>query len=91
MSFLLTDRKVGKEDVIGLAEFWVDPKNKGYGRKALMMIEGIADTKIVVGFADPIVAGFYAKCNWFIGPMIDGKYIVASEPINVSDFTGEIW
>jgi len=91
MSFLLLDKKIGNVDVTGLAEFWVDPKNKGIGRKALQMIEAIASPKLVVGFADDAVVGFYRACDWVVGSQHDGKWIVASDSIDESKFSGEIW
>lgn len=91
MSFLLLEKKVGEEDVIGLAEFWVDPIGKGIGKKALMMIEALASPKIVVGFAEPNVVGFYEACEWIIGGLHGEKYFVASGSIDESKFSGEIW
>ena len=90
-SFVLSEQKIGTVDVIGLAEFWVDPKNNGIGRKGLLFIEAVASPKLVVGFADDSVVGFYKACDWVIGSKINGKWLVASEPIDDSKFEGKIW
>lgn len=91
VTFKLLDQKVGEIDVAGLADFWVDPRGQGVGKKALHLVEAIADPKPVVGFADDDVVGFYEASEWYIGPVIDGKHIVMSEPIDVSKFGGEVW
>ena len=91
IGFDILNKKIGEMDVAGLAEFSVYPHGEGLGRKALSLIEGIADPLIVVGFAKDDVVGFYEKCNWYIGSKFDGKYLVSSEPVNESNFKGEIW
>lgn len=91
VGFKLLNRKVGDVDVAGLAEFGVYPHGEGVGRKALAFVESIADPLPVVGFAEPGVLGFYENCGWCIGRLIDGKYLVASEPIDDKKFTGSIW
>ena len=91
VSFVLSDQKVGEEDVTGLSEFWVDPTGFGIGRKALSMIESTASPNIVVGFATDATVGFYKACEWFVGSSINDKYLVASEPIDDSKFEGKIW
>ena len=96
VGFDLTDQKVGKEAVAGFSNFWVDPKENGIGRKALAMAEAIAGSKILVGFASVSNVGFYRSCDWFIGPSFEdsvfgSKYLVASEPIDLENFDGNIW
>ena len=91
MSFMLMDKRCGEQDVVGLKEFWVEPQNKGLGRKALQMVEAIAEGKIVVGFADKKSLRFYEKCGWFVGSDFSGKTLVASEPIDDTQHGGEIW
>lgn len=91
IGFDLTDKKVGKIDVAGLAELWLDPTNKGIGRKVLLMIEAIASDKIVVGFAKAASVGFYKSCDWYVEQRSDDIWLVASEPIDTTDFNNEIW
>jgi len=96
IGFDLTDQKIGKEDVAGLSNFWIDPKEKGIGRKTLLLVESIASPKIVVGFAGASTVGFYKACDWCIGPSFDdstfgSKWLVASEPIDLENFDGNIW
>ena len=55
------------------------------------MIEAIASPKLVVGFADDTVVDFYRACDWVIGSQHDGKWLVASDSIDESKFSGEIW
>ena len=91
IGFVLSDKKLGNEDVVGLSDFWVNPTKQGLGRRTLAMIEVLGEDKVVVAFADPTQVEFFEKCEWFIGPMVDGKYLVASESVNVKGFGGEIW
>ena len=37
------------------------------------------------------VVDFYRSCDWLVGSMHKGKYIVASDSIDESKFDGEIW
>lgn len=91
VAFKILEKKIGELDVAGLSEFWVDPRGQGVGKKALHFVEAIADPKPVVGFADADVVGFYQACEWYVGPVIAGKHIVMSEPIDISKFSGETW
>ena len=89
VGFKLLQKKIGKMDVAGLSNFAVYPQETG--RKAIQFIESVADPLPVVGFVEKDLISFYQDCNWYIGRLIAGKFIVASEPIDDSKFTGDIW
>ena len=91
ISFLLLEKKIGDVGVIGLSEFWVDPRRAGIGRAALQMIEALGSPKVIVGFAGEETVDFYRSCDWLVGSMHKGKYIVASDSIDESKFDDEIW
>lgn len=91
MSFLLLDKQIGSENVIGLTEFWVDPKDVNLKRKALQMIEALAEGKIVASFVEQLDEVFYEESGWFVGDVFSGKILVASEPIDDSKHGGEVW
>ena len=91
VSFKLHEKKIGNVDVAGLAEFKVFPQGEGIGKKALHLVEAVADPNPVVGFAEDDVVGFYEACEWIVGPTVDGKHTVMSEPVDVSKLEGEIW
>jgi hypothetical protein len=89
--------KIGDVEVAGLSALWVDPKMKGIGRQALLMIENIASPHVVVGFADDNIVGFYKACDWLVGKKHcdddnpQGKWLVASDSIDESKFEGRLW
>lgn len=97
MSFVLEDKKIGDVTIAGLSNLWVDPKGSGIGRNALLLIENIASPRVVVGFVDDDVVGFYRACEWLIGRKHyddknpQGKWLVASDSIDESKFEGMLW
>lgn len=97
MSFVLEDKKIGDVTVAGLSSLWVDPKGSGIGRQTLLFIENIALPKVVVGFVDDSVVGFYRECEWLVGGKHcdednpQGKWLVASDSIDESKFEGRLW
>ena len=82
---------------MALSSLWVDPKKRGIGRQALLMIEALASPLVVVGFADDDVVDFYRSCDWLVGEKHyddknpQGKWIVASDSIDESKFEGRLW
>lgn len=97
LSFTLKKEFVGEVEVAGLSNFWVDPKGSGIGRQALLFIENVASPHVVVGFADDDVVGFYKKCDWLVGQKHyddanpQGKWLVASDSVDESKFSGRLW
>ncbi len=89
--FKLEDHVIGDTPVAGLTELLVGPRGKGVGRQGLLFIEAIASPKPVACFVDPDVVQFFEKCGWYIGDLFGKKYLVASEPINDSRHSGEVW
>lgn len=89
--FKLTDHKIGVTDVAGMTEFLVGPRGKGIGRQGLLFVEAVASPKIVAAFVDPNTVAFFEKCGWYIGGLFGKKYLVASEPLNDSRHSGEVW
>jgi len=89
--FKLNKHKIGDADVLGLTDLIVGPRGKGVGRQGLLFIEAVASPEIVACFVEPKLVPFFEKCGWYIGTVFDGKYLVASEPINDSRHSGEIW
>jgi hypothetical protein len=97
ISFKLSKEKIGEVDVMALSSLWVDPKERGVGRQALLMIEQLASPLVVVGFADDDTVGFYRACEWLVGSKHcdsmnpGGKWLVASDSIDESKFSGRLW
>ena len=89
--FKLEKRKVGVLDVLGLKDLIVGPRGKGVGRQGLLFIEAVASPDVVVCFVDAKTVPFFEKCGWYIGNVFDGKYLVASEPIDDNRHSGEVW
>ncbi len=89
--FKLEDRKIGDTDVLALSDFMVGPRGKGIGRQGLLFVEAIASSKIVACFVDPKIVPFFEKCGWYIGGLFNKKYLVASEPVDDSRHSGEVW
>lgn len=91
ISFELVDKKIGEEEVSGLVDFSFDPAEDDIGKRVIQMIESAADSKVVVGFADPDDVLFFIECDWINGGIYDGKVLVASESISEEGFDGNIW
>lgn len=91
ISFELIDKKIGSEEVAGLAALSFDPEDLEMGRRALQLVESTASPKLVVGFCDPDDIGFFIECDWINGGVYNGKVLVASGSISEEDFDGNIW
>jgi hypothetical protein len=91
MLYKLEDKKVGDTDVAGLINLTVSPVGQGMGRQALLFIQAIETSKIIVAFASEKDVTFFEKCGWYVGKVFGNKYLVASEPVNDSRHAGEVW
>ena len=91
LSFEFVEKQCGDQEVMGLIDMTVVPQKIGIGRKTLQMIEAVAESKIVVGFVKSDLLGFFEHCGWFIGGNFLDKTLVASEPIDDSKHSGEVW
>ena len=97
IGFMLMKEKLGEVEVMGLSSFWVDPKKRGVGRETLKLIENLASPLVVVGFAEDNVVDFYRTCEWLVGSKHydektpQGKWLVASDSVDESKFSGRMW
>ena len=91
LSFEFVEKQCGEQEVLGLIDLTVVPQRIGIGRKTLQMIEAVAERKIVVGFVGENLLGFFERCGWYIGGKFLDKTLVASEPIDDSKHSGEVW